>query len=510
MSITSLTFFVLLPIALIVYYILPARIRWCFLALLSAAFVYLSSGISMLLVLCAEVFVVWCGSYLIQRVKGAALRRLCLVAFLVATLGTLFFFRDMEFFNLLKKLYHAISGNDVTLIAYAVWGPIGISYFTLSLVGYLIDVYWEKYPYARNYFRLFLVASYFPQLTSGPIVNYDSMEPQFRSPPPFDPKRVLHGAERILWGCFQKMVLADRAGIFVGALFDAPENYAGLFWVVAILLYAFQLYNDFAGCMNIVLGVSECFGITLPENFNVPFASLSLSEFWRRWHITMGLWFKTYVMYPLLKSGFMQRFTKKSKKHLGKVYGKKLPVCLGMSALWISIGLWHGGSATFILASGLIPGFFIISGELLSPLLKRLTNLLHIRVDCFSYRLFCRIRTLLAMCCSWIFVRAGSVSGGIDVFSRMFSGGINPWIFTDGSLLNMGLDIYDFFILAVGFLVLVCVGILHEQGKQLRNALSRQNIVFQYLVLLTGIFVVLIFGIYGPGYNEAGFIYKQF
>lgn len=510
MSITSLTFFALALAAVILYYLLPKRVQWCFLTLISAGFIYVSSGFDMLLVFTAEVGVAFGGALLMQRLKHPAGRRVLLIGLMLAILGTLFYFRDMAFINLIKQAYASLTGASIRLNSYSIWGPIGISYFTLSLLGYVLDVYWEKYAAERNGLRLFLFAGYFPQLTSGPIVRYDEMNEQFRTPHAFDPKGALHGGERVLWGCFMKMVVADRAALFVNATFELLDYYTGLVWLVCMLLYALQVYCDFAGCMHIVLGVSECFGIRLPENFNTPFASLNMTEFWRRWHITMGTWFKEYLMYPVLKSRPMQRFTKWSKKRFGRDFGKRLPVCLGTGLVWISIGLWHGGSARLILASGVLPGFFTVMGELLAVPFKKLNKLLHINTDCFSFRMFCRLRTLGIMCISWVFLRSASVEMALRVMHQAFTGPFNPWIFVDGTLIRTGLDIYDLILLGISVVTLITVGVLHERGIHLREALDGQNMVFRYGMLLFSIFVVLIFGIYGPEFNAANFIYQQF
>ena len=324
MSITSALFFALVLCSLILFYLIPKRLQWCLLLILSGLFVYKASGAAMLGLLCAEAAIVYGGTLLVSRTEPEKRRRTYLIITLVLAVGILFVLKDLSFFNTIRIAVAALTGGTPQIQIYQILAPIGISYYTLSLIGYALDVYWGKYPPEKNYLRLLLFAGYFPQLTSGPITRFDEMAPQLFTGHSLNHQQILFGFERILWGCFKKMVVADRAAILVGTLFDNFENYTGLYWLVGILFYALQLYADFSGCMDIVLGVSECFGITLPENFNLPFASCSMTEFWRRWHITMGAWFKDYLLYPILKSSLFQRIGKVARTKFGKKFGKKI------------------------------------------------------------------------------------------------------------------------------------------------------------------------------------------
>ncbi len=515
MSITSLTFFTLVLVSIVLYYTIAGRVQWIFLSMLSAGFVYISSGFNMLLVLCAEVTIAYIGAYLIKIQKKQWTKRLVLLIAMGCIIGALFFFRDMEFINVVKRAYAAITSKSVEFISYKVWGPIGISYLTLSLLGYILDIYWEKYEVETNPFRIFLFASYYPQLTSGPIVRYDFMKPQFIQPHRFNPNGVLRGGQRILWGCIMKMVIADRAGALISPMYDNPSDYAGIIWVFVILIYALQIYTDFAGCMHIVLGVSECYGITLPENFNSPFLSQSMSEFWRRWHITMGAWFKDYVMYPLLKSGGMQRLTKKCKTLFGKQFGKRIVACMSTWVVWITIGLWHGGSLKFILASGLLPGMYVVCGELLAIPMEKITKKLNINRESLLFRLLGRFRILILMSINWIFVRTLYPAQGVFVLGQMFSKNYiaNPIFAFDGSIdgiIALCSKVLDCLILIISVISLIYIAIRREKGVDLREKFNNHGIVYKYIMLLIGIFTVIIFGVYGPGFDASSFIYKQF
>ena len=257
--------------------------------------------------------------------------------------------------------------------------------------------------------------------------------------------------------------------------------------------------------MDIVLGVSQCYEVQLPENFRSPFYSESLAEFWRRWHITLGVWFKEYVFYPLLKSSLFQKIGKFSKKKLGKKKGKQVPTYLGLMVIWFLIGLWHGGTIMYFVASGAIPGIYLIGSEVLQPFFRWLVKMRKINTACGSYRLFRRVRTVLLMCVCWIFVCAGSTMGGIMAFKNMVSI-FNPWIWIDGSLLNMGWEPMDFVIACLGILFVLYWDFLDNKGVDVYEKISRQNLLFRWAVWWILLLSILLFGMFG----QSSFIYFQF
>lgn len=506
MSIVALPFYAAVVLSLILYYILPRKMQWPLLLLLSIGFIYLNGSVKILAVFFSMVAIAFFGAILVSGQSGKKRSIVCSAA--VSLLAVILFVsKDLDFLNIPIAIANIITGKSSGKIVFPVLQLIGMSYFTLSLIGYVLDVHWEKYPPEKNYLKLLLFAGYFPQLTSGPITRFDDMSVQLCAPHRFDADKFIHGAERAIWGCFKKLVLADRAAIFVSSVFDEASA-GGQLWLVGTLVYAFQLYTDFSGCMDIVLGVSECFQIYLPENFNAPFASESLGEFWRRWHITMGVWFKEYLLYPLMKTDGFQNVSKKLRKKFGKKYGKKMATCLSLSVLWFVIGVWHGGSVMFIVASGMIPGFFLILEEFLEEPVRKLLKKCRVNTDCFSWHLVCRLRVLLTMCCSWIVIRSGSVYEALRHIASIFLRS-NPWIFFDGTLVQT-IDIYDWIILFIGWIILTVVGIWHERGIHVREEFQKQNLIFRWVVLLAALFSIIIFGIYGPGYDASSFIYKQF
>ena len=509
-TITSFAFFAFLAAALLVYYLLPAKAQWGWLLVVSLVFVFLYGEPEGFVFLAADIAAVYLGTTLMERASKPGLRRLALLLTLAVVVGQLFL---LKYYNGMRPWVNAaftrLCGTRPFFHKVLWAAPVGVSYFSLSAIGYVLDVYWRTCPAQRNPAKVALLVAWFPALVSGPIVNYREQEAKVFAPRRFDYTQLKFGFERMLWGLFKKMVLADRAATFTRPLLNGTYEAEGFTLAVTLLMYAFQIYMDFSGCMDIVLGVSQMFGVSLPENFKRPFFSQNLSEFWRRWHITLGEWSKNYVLYPLLKSRLFAAIGAKSKRALGKKRGRNVPTYLGLIVLWLLIGVWHGGSATLIWAAGVLPALLLIGGQLLEPAFAWLTRTLRINTDCFSYRLFARVRTLALMCFIWLFASAASIPMGFDALGRLFSQN-NIWVLFDGTLTGFDIDILEMNILVVGLLAVFVVGLLQERGHRLRAELEAQNLAFQWLVLLLGIFSIVIFGVYGPAYHPADFIYGGF
>ncbi len=386
---------------------------------------------------------------------------------------------------------------------------LGLSYFTLSAIGYLFDVYRKSTPAEASFLRLAAFFSFFPPLTSGPILDYKEQEKIIFHNNKLSLYDVKSGVIRLLWGLFKKLVLADRIALYTTTVLDAPETYNGGFVLLALPLLAFELYLDFSGCMDIVLGGAECFGIHVNENFRRPFFSESAPEFWQRWHMSLGLWAKNYLLYPMQRTALFKSLSKKSRKRFGRHLGQTIPVYLTMLPMWILIGIWHGGSLILTVASGLIPWLIITLGGLLNPLFVKLGKLL--KVDCSrtSFHVFRKIRTFAAFLPMFLAFFSKDLSHFFyEVRSVLFVH--NYWIFFDDSLFSAGLDPKDFAVLTAGLIVVFAVELFEETKGSARAALLRQNLLFRWGLLLFLIASILLFGIYGPAYNALSFIYGGF
>ena len=329
MALISLEFIIFFLGVMIIYYLLPGRLQWVWLLMAGAFFYYKNASLLKCLVFIAFLFINYAASLNITDSKPHAK-----AVFRTVLLFDVLMLMGMKYTEFFYEIWKWVSGlfshTPNEELAYYVIGRIGdlcpprISYFSLIVMGYMTDVYWGRVTVQKNPGRFALFASYFPQMTSGPIVQYEQMEGSlWGERHVFDFERFLSGAQRVLWGIFKKLVISERLAVMVNEIYDSYEVYPGFYIVFAAACFAFQLYTDFSGLMDMVLGFSQILGINLPENFNTPFYSTSLAEFWRRWHITLGGWLKSYVFYAVQQTEAFRRLRKFCKNKLGKGYEKK-------------------------------------------------------------------------------------------------------------------------------------------------------------------------------------------
>ncbi len=508
MSIVSFKFFMFLAVMVAAYYLTPCAFRWIALLLGSAVFIIIGSSWQLYIVFLAQVMLAYGGALLDRKYQQQG-RWICrtVVALEIAALTLL---KESSFFIINARCALSLLGipREIPYLEFAV--PLAISYYTLMLVSYVLDVHWEKIGPEKNPMKLVLYAGFFPQMVSGPITRYDETSAILCEGHRFDYNRFCFGTQRIMWGLFKKLVIAERLGVIVKTIYggglEGTWTPTGSYILIGAAAYIFNVYTDFSGGMDIVLGVAQLFGITLPENFNTPFYSTSMSELWRRWHITLGLWLRDYIMYPFLRSRSGSRLREFCQKHWGKKAAKKIPSYIGTLLVWLYCGFWHGGSYTFIFW-GLITFVVIVGGMVLEPLFNKIKMLLRVNTEAASWTLFGRLRTVI------LFMIVGSVQPAENLVSalKMWKNAFvfNPWVFVDGSLYQLGLDRIDFGIMIFGLLVLFVVSKYQQKGS-VRETIAKQNLVFRWILWL-GLFVaVLLFGMYGEGYDPADFIYGGF
>ena len=384
--------------------------------------------------------------------------------------------------------------------------PLGISFYTFQAVGYLIDVYRGAYPAEKNVFKFGLFVSFFPQLIQGPISRFSDLSKTLYEEHAFDSKKVCYGLQRLLWGYFKKMVIADRILVAVNMIIKDTATYHGAYIFVGMLFYTLELYADFTGGIDITIGIAETMGITVQENFNRPYFSKSLKEYWRRWHITMCSWFRDYLFYPVSTCKAMQKFSKFSAKHFGKVVGRRLPLYLSSFVVWFATGIWHGANWNFIVW-GLLNWAILMISEELEPLYAKFHNRFPVEGK-FWYKVFQIGRTFLLVCVLNIFDCYSALSTTFGMLASMFTVG-NWHILWDGSLMNLGLTALDYVILAVGVLVLLGVSLLQRQGS-VRDRIAAQAYPVRFCIWYGLFLVILLMGAYGIGYDASQFIYNQF
>ena len=381
--------------------------------------------------------------------------------------------------------------------------PLGISFYTFQSMGYLLDVYNGKYAPQKNPARFALFVSFFPQMIQGPIGRYDALEKQLENGGQADVPRAFL---LMLWGLFKKMVIADRALPVVSAVFDAPGGtWGGAMAVVGVLAYSVQQYCDFSGGIDLVAGLAELFGIHLAENFKRPYFAVSLGDFWRRWHISLGAWMRDYVFYPFALCKPVARLSKAAKTRFGAAFARALPAALGNILVFVLVGVWHGATSNYILW-GLYNGVVLALTALLEPGYKRM-NERHPRLTgSRGFHAFRVLRTFIVVNIGWFFDRCATAGDAV----RMMGSVLTKPLFEQVSLANLGLSLLDARILAAGILMLFVVSLLGESGRDVRGWVAARALPIRWTVMIGGTVAILLLGVWGSGFSEASFIYFNF
>lgn len=511
MSFVSIPFFLFAVLTVLLYYILPKRWQWIVL-LVSSVIFYATYGLAqfvpMLLAAVAAYFAAkWIQAVYDAEEGGTAAERKAKgkgkLLFAAAVLVLLLLYAKIGNW-VLQGLAGLFSLNGDLMQAMV---ALGVSYYTFSLISYVADVYWRKDRAETNFLRLLLFVLYFPKVLQGPISRHKNLAPQLAQPHKFDYKEFCFGLQLMLWGYFKKMVIADRLAIFVNTVFGNAENASGSHLLVAACFAAVQVYCDFSGCMDIVGGFSQCLGLALEENFNHPFFSKSAAEFWRRWHITLGTWFKDYIYMPLMISPRLISISKKIRQRFGQRAGKTFMTIVPLLTVWMLTGLWHGAGWNYV-AWGLYWGGIIICSTVFAPELKMLTKTLRINTEAGSWKVFQMVRTFLLFVLGRIITIPGDLKVSWKILQNIFLQ-FHPENLVDGSLYTLGLDRPNFILAVVCLFVLWSAGMLQERGC-VRERLAGGNIVFRWSAYYLLLFSIIIFGIYGPGYDAASFVYMKF
>ncbi|MCR5208413.1 MAG: hypothetical protein K6C14_08065 [Eubacterium sp.] len=387
--------------------------------------------------------------------------------------------------------------------------PIGISFYTFMALSYILDIYWKRYKAEKNFINYAAYLTYFPHIVQGPIDRYDKFNNQIKDGVRFNPDFIRSGVMLIVWGFFKKIVIADRLTLFVDEIFNHYQEYHGLIIILATMAYSIQIYADFSGCIDIVSGVSECFGIKLAENFNHPYFSRTMLEFWRRWHISLQEWFKDYIYFPVSMSGFVKGVKKNAKNHGHKKFGELFASCFPIAVVWVVTGLWHGSSWKFV-AWGMFHAVVLISSKVFEETNAKITKALKINTESWSFALFQMFRTFMICCAGRIFFRAPRLSASLGILKNIFNQGFGVEYFGSEQLVSYGLDLRDLHLVIFAIIVLLVGDILQEKMNVREKLIKENSFWLRWALILLGVFAVIIFGIYGPGYDASAFIYQEF
>ena len=442
-------------------------------------------------------------------------KRLVMALALILNFGILAFLKYYNFFaGSLNDVFGAI-GMSFSMPTLKLFLPLGISFYTFQSMGYVVDVYREKFPAEKNIVKFALFVSFFPQIIQGPISFYDQLAHQLYEPHKVDFTRIKYGCELILWGFFKKLVIADRAVIAINTVVADYNKYNGTTLTFTVLLYALQLYADFSGGIDISRGIAQILGIDMVENFKRPYFSKSINEYWRRWHITLGAWMKEYVFYPLSLSGTFLSASKKmkasrfGKTKAGSHIAKVLPTAIASLIVFLIVGIWHGSSWKYV-AFGLWNGGIIMLSILLKPVFDICNKKLHINPNNFFWKLFQMLRTFIVVCIGYVFDVAPSFKQATHSFFKiMFCFNIEQ---LKDNVFRLGLEAKDFFILLFASIVLFLASLIQEKAENvsIRVRINKTSFMVQWIIIFVAVMIVLMFGVYGSNVHNGDFVYAQF
>jgi len=498
MTLTTFSFFAFLLVSVIAYYLAGRYQKY--ILLLSSLFFYISVSsmeiYKTLLLIAYVTLVTYFAGILIEKTTGAK-RKVILSIAICALVALLVVLKYL--YNMAEMVGYLFDLNaDFSMLKFV--SVIGLSYYSLAAIGYLIEVSWESYKAEKNVADVALFIFFFPQIISGPVTRYKEMSKQFNEKHELNYDNIVYGIRRMLWGYLKKLVISERFGIAVRTIYSGYYNFSGGDLFIATLCYAVQLYTDFTGCMDIIIGAARLFGIELPENFNAPFCSASIQEFWQRWHITLGLWFKDYVMYPIQKSKGLIKLGKKSKKLFGKKIGKKIPFYISMLALWFFIGIWHGGTGYYFVASAVVPFCFLFLSDVLNPMLTKIS----FKSNSKGLVVLRRVRTLLIVCVCWVFVCAQSVSSGLSIFQQIFCNPLPRGILS--AMQKSGIGYMGAVIMVLGVIILIFAEELKFKGSSIKVFVDRFPVWFRIVIIYFEIIAIMYWGELGT----SSFIYFKF
>lgn len=519
--------FAFLPLCLIIYQLTPQRWRSRVLLGFSYVFFWSLSGNLIIYLLGTTVFVHCIGIWLEwlkseqkaelscaqreekKRIKGIYQRksRRVLLFGVVLLVGILAY---LKYYNFFVDNVTGIFGSMLpfTLEEKKILMPIGISFYTLQAIGYMADVYWGKIRAEEKLEKTALFLAFFPQIMEGPICRWQDTSETLFSGRPLEIDNITDGYIRIFWGLFKKKVVADRLAIGVNAIFDNYTSYSGAMIAFAAVAYTVQLYMEFSGCMDIIIGSGQLFGIKLPENFRQPFCAQSAAEFWRRWHISLGTWFKTYIFYPVSMSGPVKKWNQYGRKHFGKYVTMLGTSAMALFPVWLCNGLWHGARWSYIFY-GMYYFVLILTGIAVEPARDRILAAFHIAPGAKGLKYMRIAKTWVIIFVGELFFRADGLRAGLHMFSSMF----RDFAVSDlwnGRLLDLGMSRADFAAIAAGCIAVAVIGSVKERNIEVRKSLAQKPVVIRWGIYYALILAVIVIAAYGDGYQAVDMIYAGF
>ena len=530
MSFVSLNFAVFVAALVFIYYLFPVKYRYLVLLFASWFFYYFTCGKYIIYILITSAST-YTASMLMKKVredyekllkkediKGdrikkkeikAALKsrlKIIMICCLVINFGILAVLKYSGFFfaNLNRFREAAFGITDHVGLGNLIL-PLGISFYTLQAMGYIIDLYYMKYYPEKDPLKLALFISFFPQIVQGPISRFKDLSETLFSGNELKGENIRLGFYMILFGVAKKLIIADRLADYIRLSVVYYEKNNGGYLALTIFLYSIQLYADFSGGINIAVGVARLFGVKLTENFNRPFFSKSVAEYWRRWHITLGSWFRDYIFYPISISKRLMKLGKKIEK-VSPFFGRRTSLYTATIVVWAATGLWHGPEWRYIVW-GLLNGIIMCVSAELEPVYEKINDKIGWKTDSFWHKSFSVIRTFCIMSLLRIF--------DLSVRGLAQAKGIFLKIFTDFGMVNMenleklGLKKEELIVSCIGIIALFVISML-QRKRSIYERLMACHEAVRWAICFAVVTLVIIYGYYGLGYNSSDFIYMSF
>lgn len=521
MSFFSLSFIALLVISLAVYYLIPKKSQWIVLLISSLVFYLLNSIYGLIYILITAITTYVSGNLLgnlfsaqrspPQDDKKAFLaavkkkKRLILIVDLVILFGMLYI---VKYWDFTAETLNKFIGSGHTFPRFNLLMPVGLSFYIFQSAGYAVDCYRGTIAPERNFPKLLLFVSFFPQLIQGPISRFDHLGKQLSESHAWNADNIKFGTQRMLWGYIKKLVIADRAGVVVTTVFGSLDNYGGIMYAVAILFYCIQLYCDFSGGIDITISVAQMFGISLTENFCRPIFATSLADYWRRWHITLGSWMRDYVFYPISMSKPFGKLSRLTRKHFKGKLGKVIPTSIATFIVYFIIGIWHGANFKYI-AFGIWNGSLITLSILLSSVYAKLKAKLNIDDKKSWYKAFQMLRTMCIVFIGRYITCSPSFLTAVKMITKTIT---SPRLYQlrDGTVWTLGLGRIDMLIVALGVLGVLIIEWKQEKNIKIRKTLENQSVFIQFICIFIPLIVLLFLGVLKDSAIQAEFIYQQY
>lgn len=484
MTFNSWEFLIFYPIIALLYFLLPKQAKMPLL-LIASYYFYAFYQAELLFLIVLTTLVSWVASNFISRTDNTTVRKVWLVITLVVCLGVLFFYK---YFNFLSASFLSVAGLlgvEAPALVLDLILPVGISFYTFQTLSYVIDVYRGKIETEKNFFYYASFVSFFPQLVAGPIERPDNLLPQLKSPKSFNKEDAIKGAKHMLVGFFKKICVADIIAVYVNSVYNNPTEANAPAIIIATVLFAVQIYCDFSGYTDIAIGCARIMGIKLMQNFDHPYTSTSIKEFWQRWHISLSSWFRDYLYIPL-----------------GGNRCSKPRRLFNVFVVFLVSGLWHGANWTYVIW-GALHGIYQIVGSLTRKGRDALLQKIGLAPDCPIVKAMRQAITFVLVAFAWLFFRANTPSDALILLGKL----VTDWSSIGQTLEIMNLNPIAILIsiFSIATLVIIDKMLTYDEGED-GSAMLVTRGSFIYFIWI----VLLCWALLLSKNIESSFIYFQF